>query len=70
MGIPIYMEDLEPAVKNIMDKLDSIEKVNNQILQYSSNFDEEVFASLKRIEDKFNQPEVPKPVSKPISKKR
>jgi len=63
MGIPIYLEDFEPAMKEINAKLD-------KILQYSSNFDEEVFASLKRIEDKFNQPEVPKPVSKPISKKR
>jgi len=43
MGIPIYLEDFKPAMKEILVKLD-------KILQYNANFDEEVFTSLSRIE--------------------
>ena len=37
-------------------KEDKLEALTEQILQYSKNFDDGVFASLARIEAKFNQP--------------
>ena len=61
MGIPLYMEDFEPAIKEITDKLKEAENYMvgldtklNKILQYNANFDEEVFASLSRIEQTIN----------------